>query len=243
MAGRWCVLIQGLHCLPDPERRLGDRIRRARHTLCRDEAVIKNVIVEVGFGDDLQSTRPFGVSAGGHARLGETLYVKAPPPGAALDVRVVKVRRARKDTLIGEAKATCTIGKEMLPLDRDGLPAGYMIIDVSDGQPRSEAQALGRPRSGAWPMGADGWQIEPRSPPRGVPPCCLACVGGVLDLLGLGCKNAGPAKESWDPNCKVRPSGPIGHAHQRDGGALCRTPTSIYDGSYEGRFIPGSVFD
>lgn len=250
MAGRWRVLVDELRDLSTPKYRIGDGLRHLKHTIADDDDVIKDVVVEIGFDEQFQVTKSFGVPADGNVKLGAVLFVKAPPAGRPLTFRVLKSHRIQKDALIGEAQVKTTAGKQKLTLTRNEKPRGYLFVEVSDGLPGSAAgggaQATTLPagalkRESPAPQEAAG-EAAASGAARGGG--CMDCVNGLLGLLGLVDQSkAFLEKKAKDPAYKVMPSGLIYKVLKKGAGSQHPNPRSSCDCHYEGRLANGTVFD
>jgi len=256
------VRIEGLEDVANPSYRLGDKIRNIKHSVAGDEEVIKNVFVEVGFGDDVQTTNPFAINTEGKVKLGATLFVKCPPRGQPLTFSVKKEHKIQKDALIGsvDIKST-TNGKQRLRLMRHEKPRGFIIVDVTDGistaaTPSASASTASGVamlpsaalRSAQTPSNERNGASASREVTGGmagsVAAGCMDCISGVMELLGLRDGDAAflRAKEA-DPKVIKLDSGLMYKVIKKGHG---KGPPTSHDNvkcHYTGRFVNGKVFD
>lgn len=100
-----------------------------------EPAYVKNVIIEIQHRNEVWQTKCFNVVGKGVQRVDQTFTIPKPAPGAALQVRALKLHRVQSNALIGEAEIKQVNGAVTVTLKRKGKPKGAVSIYITDPNP------------------------------------------------------------------------------------------------------------
>jgi len=135
--------VEGVENLTNPEHRVGDTARWALSSIKQDGESVKDLYVEVTNGHETQgSTKPFSVPKSGTKLFDDrksdfVFFIESPPNGQALMFRVYRKHKHQKDALVGVAYVTRPVGKQKLPLKREGwlhkeADRGLLLVEVRE---------------------------------------------------------------------------------------------------------------